>query len=156
MAANWAIHGGNQSGILANRWAKASMTAGFVYLTLLLILIGLHVYLLRKRHTYADSDRVRWEKEFDEESTRKGTAWPYTWGIELNGDVMLWLHFLAPLVMGCTLLISVFLGRPPADAKTVGALVGAPSSPSTSAPLISPVPAASAEVSSPRAAGQKE
>ena len=120
MAANWAIHGSSHRGILANVWAKWSMTVGFLYLTFLLILIGRHVLLLRRRHAYADFDRVRWQTEFDRESANVGTPWPYTEEIERNGDVMLWLHFAAPLLMGCLLLVSVFLGGSVASTEAAG------------------------------------
>jgi hypothetical protein len=120
MAANWAIHGSSHRGILANVWAKWSMTVGFLYLTLLLILIGRHVLLLRRRHAYVDTDRTRWQAEFETESANVGTPWPYTAGIERNGDLMLWLHFAAPLLMGCLLLASVFLGGSVPSAEGAG------------------------------------
>jgi len=134
MAANWAIHDSKHTGILANAWAKWSMTIGFLYLTILLVLIGLHVLLLRRRHAYADSDRARWQREFDAESSNVGTAWPYTDGIERNGTLMFWLHLLAPLAMGCLLVVSVFAGTPRQTKVDVATPVAAATASSSAAP----------------------
>lgn len=110
MAANWAIHG-SQRGILANDFAKWSMAIGFIYLGVLLALIAIQVHLLKERHSYADSDRDRWQQEFDRDSVNVGSAWPYTLKIDFVGDLMRYLHITAPLAMGVLLLVSVFFGN---------------------------------------------
>lgn len=106
MAANWALHG-THSAILDNPWSKWSMAVALGYLALTLLLLWLMVFVSGKRHRYADENKARWAREFDEYA-EGAHAWPYTRGMERIGYSMHRLHFWGPMLSGILLLVSVF------------------------------------------------
>lgn len=111
IAANWAVHG-TRSAILSNQFAKWSIAVALLYLGTHLLLVGFLVFLVRRRHRYADDDRSRWMQDFARESKKKRSAWPYTNCIERTGEVMWCLHVIGPALSGVLLVISLFGGTP--------------------------------------------
>jgi len=96
IGANWTVYR-NGSAILNNCWAEASISVVLVSLAANLIgafaLSSLHL----KRFDYAEADRVRWQKEFE---NTKGTnnPWPFAQVIETWGRMMRLLKLVLPLL----------------------------------------------------------
>lgn len=107
IAGNWAVHG-DRSKILDNDWAKWSLIVAVCYLGLHLLAVGWMALLHRRRCHYANENSARWSLEYLD--PKRGDAWPYTNLIQNLGEVIRFLHVLAPLASGLLLVVSLFRG----------------------------------------------
>jgi len=106
IAANWAVYGGAQA-ILENPWAKFSVAIVISFLGLNLFCTWLMTMCYAQRCSYADKDKTRWSKEFENEYT-SSSAWPYTKFIEKLGDFIRLLKVWAPIVGGIVFILGLF------------------------------------------------
>jgi len=107
VAANWAVHG-SADAILTNPWAKASLAIVIGLLGFNLLCMGYMTWLYKRRCMYADNDKERWAKEFEDASKRK-SAWPYTNLIQYLGECLRLLRIFAPTAAGFFFILSLFL-----------------------------------------------
>ncbi len=106
IAANWAVHG-NARAILDNIFAKLSIAMIICFLGLNLLGDWWMVLLYENRLKYADDDKDRWEKEFQDAAKEK-SSWPYTKLIENLGLWLRILKTLAPVIAGILFILSLF------------------------------------------------
>jgi hypothetical protein len=86
IAADWLLFG-STNGILKNGWAKYSVFMVLVALGANIIGAFALSEVLKSRITYAEDDKARWKREF-EEFGGKNCPWPFTSAIEDTGRVM--------------------------------------------------------------------
>jgi len=106
IAANWAVHPGAKE-ILSNPHARCSMAVAVGYLGVHLLAVGLMALLYKFRAKYADHDKTRWERQF-EENRDAPSPWPYTQLIQMLGGFIQFLNVLGPLASGALLIESMF------------------------------------------------
>lgn len=92
--------------VLRDPWALWSVILVIVFLGLNLLLTAVMGELHRKRIRYIDSDKNRWESEF-ESAAGDASPWPYTSGIETLGVVMRWCKTLLPFSAGCLFVVGL-------------------------------------------------
>jgi hypothetical protein len=112
IAANWAVHATGDhlaTSILSNHWAKCSMIVTLCYLGVNLILAWFMGILYDRRVTYTETDKDRWEREFNAYQTASAeSSWPYTMLIEMLGKLYRFINMFFPLLGGVLLVVSMF------------------------------------------------
>jgi hypothetical protein len=108
IAVNWAVYGSTEK-ILSNQYAKWSLITVIVFLGLNLLGTYWMAHLSRWRCRYADENRERWNREFNEAS-KKGSDWPYTPLIHGVGFALRELKVWVPILAGILFLMSLFPG----------------------------------------------
>lgn len=103
VAANWVIFGSINK-IIHSQWAIWSLTTVLLALAFnLVVAYGLAEWM-RCRFGYAESDRKRWEAEFQREKNGP-SKWPYTKHIERVSIAIRLVKVVLPLVSGILLII---------------------------------------------------
>ena len=108
IAANWAVYG-NAQAILSNPWAKYSVAIVIFFLGLNLFCTWLMTNLYANQCDYANDDKIRWKKEFNNENITS-SAWPYTKYIENLGDFIRIIKVWVPIVGGVVFILGLFFG----------------------------------------------
>ena len=113
IAANWAVHG-SANAIISNLWSRLSLIVVFIFLAANLLATRLMIRLHFKQFIYAEDDRDRWKKEYEEfvKSKSKRTYWPYTKAIEDLGLALRALKIWAPVMGAIFFMLSLFFGMP--------------------------------------------
>jgi len=106
IAANWAAYG-NANAILNNTFAKLSMATTIAFLGLNLLGTKWMALLYEKRCEYANQNKERWEKEF-EDVVAISSSWPYTKLIEGLGFWLRLLKTCVPVIAGGLFILSLF------------------------------------------------
>jgi len=81
------------------------MAAAVGYIGIHLIVAGILVQLYKRRSIYANQDKVRWGREFE---NPPGSSWPYTPEIEFLGSFLQYWNVFGPRVSGVLLILSMF------------------------------------------------
>lgn len=105
LAANWAVFGSVRD-LLANGWAKASVTLVIVGLGLNVIGAKVMGELHRKRVEYASENLARWEDEC-KAALGRSVPWPFTQEIVVVGRVLREVKACLPIVAGLLFVIAV-------------------------------------------------
>lgn len=115
IGANWAVFGSLDK-ILGNRWSQFSIATVILALSLNSIGYKRLIDALRAQIRYAEADRGRWKKEFEQSLTVPGD-WPYTAKIasvaQFHRACRMWL----PLLGGLLFLIALFVAPHPATPR---------------------------------------
>ena len=93
---------------LANCEAKWSLVIAVVILSLNLFLTGIMTFFYYKQIDYADNDKNRWEKEFQDAGENKSSPWPYNKRIQRLGVFLLYLKVIAPALSTIFFITSLF------------------------------------------------
>ena len=98
IGANWAVFGAVDR-VLENIWSELSIVSVVVSLAIGLLGAWKLGGLLRQRVFYAEADRERWTREFDENSGKE-TPWPFTKEIDRWGAFLRLTKTLLPVLGG--------------------------------------------------------
>jgi hypothetical protein len=107
IGANWAVFG-SVDRVLNNFWSELSIATVVTSLAISLLGAWKLGEMLRARAFYAEADRGRWRREFDENSGKE-TPWPFTKTIDGLGTFLRWTRTFLPVLGGVFFLLALFL-----------------------------------------------
>jgi hypothetical protein len=106
IGANWAVFG-SVDRVLNNIWSELSIATVVVSLAIGLVGAWKLGGMLRQRAIYAEADRQRWNREF-EENSGKETPWPFTSTIDKLAVFLRWTRTFLPVLGGMFFLLALF------------------------------------------------